>query len=608
MDNKKSYIQKRKDVLEVINWFHEHKRKPSQEAKDDYERSLSARLNKYQMFYRGKKGTILPPELLQLLIDEKLITSIEEAEKIDYENKKKEITEIISWCDKNKRKPRQTKENDEERLIALKINNYQKYYRNPDNGTKLPKDLLQILIDRKLITKEEEKQDSEYKKKKKEVYELIEWIDQNKKNPSILADDEYEKKLAVRRSNYQQYYRGTSKGIKLPKDLIDILLVKNIISKEDDIVSEIVDGEKETVVTIAEKLNTTYATINYYYHKYGSLKRAKDMLFYITKNKKTVDKNYQRLKEQFSLNDEQIRHIKTTEKQSVGKARKSILMYDENKTLSQYCSEQGFNYDVIYKKVVEHGLSIEEAIDDYIKNGSKKPTWYIYKKGEKTFKYLMNKYHLDSSEIVKLVKKDYTISEAITYLCIKDEDKNKKLKNYDIDYLYDIQDNFKDENYFLTEIKDVFLLNDLEWNVLLKGIKRAEEINNDLILFDLSLLLPNLSSEEIYDYLNEHDLLNEQNLKIVFFEQATIYDEENYESKRIHEMKRIISSIGDNWKLLEFEDNSLTFQELSLKQYILAVVDRYKINKEQINNYCLLCKKYEEVKKLINQNKRKVNM
>ena len=215
----------------------------------------------------------------------------------------------------------------------------------------------------------------------------------------------------------------------------------------------------------------------------------------------------------------------------------------------------------------------------------------------------MAKYQMDSSAIIKLVKQDFTISEAITYLCIKNEGKTGNLKKYDIDYLYDIQDNFKDETYFLTDIKDAFLLNDLEWNILLKGLKTAKKINDDLILFDLSLLLNDLSSQEIYEYLKENNLDDEQSLKITFFEQGTIFDEENYELEKVQKMKRIISSIGDNWKLLEFEDNNLTEEELALKQYILVVANRYNLSKEQIDNYCILCKKYEEVKELIDENK-----
>ena len=92
------------------------------------------------------------------------------------------------------------------------------------------------------------------------------------------------------------------------------------------------------------------------YNKYLRLKRSKDMIFYITKSKKQIDKNYDRLKQQFSLNDKQINQIKTYEKPQEKSIHRSTLMYDENKTLAQYCKEHEYNYDVIYKKIVEHGL------------------------------------------------------------------------------------------------------------------------------------------------------------------------------------------------------------------------------------------------------------
>ena len=615
----KEYLEKKKDVLEIIDFYKENKRRPKQDATSKKERSLSAKLTKFQSHYRNNQtGTKLPDDLLKLLLDEGLISTKEDEIKKAHEQKEKDVLEIIKWANEHKRKPTQSVSDSYERLLALRLNNYQKYYRNPSNGTKLPDDLLNLLIENNLVSKEEEKNDIDYKKKQDEVRELLLWIKLSNKTPSTISNDELERKLGIRLNNYRQYYRKTGKGVKLPDDLLKILLDEGLITpkEENDKKEEKIGKERQkinyegveyTFQSLAKHLEVDSKTLRRNYEIYGSINRAIDMIKF-RKKKNMPERNYETLKSEFNLNDADIKTIKNFEKKHEKlKSDEKLPLYN-GQTLHTYCIENGINYDFVKRKIKE-GLTPTDAINLYINGGSKEPSWYIYNKSGQAFSYVMRQYQMNSLDIIELIKKkNMSLNDAVLYKCIEKYSKNYKLSKSDIKYLYDIGYTFKDEDYFLTDVEDAFNLNSHEWKALLEGTRQADIIIRDMKLFELSKKIGDMPSEEIINTLEKYNLLNEQTLKRIFFEQGTIYDEKYFESKKSDDIKRILSSIGSDFILLTYDDKELDNDELSMKNYIRSIISRYNIDDEKVNYFVLLSKKYNDTKCLMDKIKKNESM
>lgn len=101
-----------------------------------------------------------------------------------------------------------------------------------------------------------------------------------------------------------------------------------------------------------------------------------------------------------------------------GRERRKITMYDENMTLRQYCIENGYNYRVIASKI-ENGMSMEDAIEEYLMYGQNDPTSSKYEYHGILLSSLLLHYHVDARSVINMINDGTPLLDAISITIFK---------------------------------------------------------------------------------------------------------------------------------------------------------------------------------------------
>lgn len=96
-----------------------------------------------------------------------------------------------------------------------------------------------------------------------------------------------------------------------------------------------------------------------------------------------------------------------------GRERNKIMMYDDTTTLRQYCIQNGYNYRIIASKI-EKGLSIHDAIEEYLDNGQKNPPNNKYEYHGISLSNLLLSYQVDARSVINLMNEGVPLFDAIS--------------------------------------------------------------------------------------------------------------------------------------------------------------------------------------------------
>lgn len=163
----------------------------------------------------------------------------------EYIKKKENVIELITWIDQ-KGMPKQNSKNKLERNLAARRTRYQNFYRN-NGGTYLPDDLLNLLLEKGIISSKEDEIKDSYQTKLENVQKIISWYKKTGKKPSQYSKDSYEKRLGNLLSNYQKHYRNPKNGLDLPKDLLKELINLNLITTEEEVLKQEQDKKEQDI-------------------------------------------------------------------------------------------------------------------------------------------------------------------------------------------------------------------------------------------------------------------------------------------------------------------------------------------------------------------------
>ena len=167
------------------------------------------------------------------------------------------------------------------------------------------------------------------------------------------------------------------------------------------------------------------------------------------KSKKKDDYNIENILQEFNVDIETLQKYldRTTIKKTSEKS--DPLMY-QGMSLKNYCANNGYNYDVIYRAIKLHDFcgndSLEQLINRsitiYERKGQKEPATWVYEKYGTLVKHILQYLCLDSTRILNDMTK-YTISleEAIRHTIFVQYKKESKY-----DYLEEVY------NYLVEEI------------------------------------------------------------------------------------------------------------------------------------------------------------
>ena len=176
-------------------------------------------------------------------------------------------------------------------------------------------------------------------------------------------------------------------------------------------------GERKFFKTIARDERVAETTLSRYYKKYGNIDKA----VYMAKIK---SKKTQKIKLQntfLGLSDFSIilgikeselinmlnsgMSIEEIKQQKPNRTRKSTLKQQtlklpDGQPLLDFCIENGLNFSCIYYAINTYGKSVEEAIEEYRKNGQNIPQKWIFEKYGILLKHLLLQNNVDSQKVV----------------------------------------------------------------------------------------------------------------------------------------------------------------------------------------------------------------
>lgn len=118
------------------------------------------------------------------------------------------------------------------------------------------------------------------------------------------------------------------------------------------------------------------------------------------------------------------------------KLKQEYMILSSGQTLLEYCVENGVNYAFIYRAINTYGKTIEEAVQEYRKNGSNMPRNWVFEKYGVLLRHLMTSSNIDIQRVVDYMRKEQiSMSEAIEKYVIRRNSKDNKL---DSDWMQEV--------------------------------------------------------------------------------------------------------------------------------------------------------------------------
>lgn len=347
--------------------------------------------------------------------------------------------------------------------------------------------------------------------------------------------------------------------------------------KEESLV--VYKGEKRPISWIAKKENVARSTLERYFKKYQNIDKAIFMArIQKVKNTKVkingtnvsvsdlsiilgikVSKLVSLLNKGMTI--EEIKNQKIPRKEVEYKKQKYTVL-PNGQTLLEYCIENKLNYSSIYRAINVYGKSLEEATEQYKKEGQTIPGNWIFKRYGVLLRHLLLENNVNIDNVVRYMRENQmSIGEAIEKYIIRKNAKEQKLDADWMEELYPILTDEKIGNEY-DDFKKTFFITDNEEKCVLQSNSEIENIKRTLLLFEIADAIKDeiFSQEELPALLQIYGIKPEE-IETIFLELYSKFDGNRINGENSTEMKRkrIINEITRKWYYLgqEERDNVL---------------------------------------------------
>lgn len=253
------------------------------------------------------------------------------------------------------------------------------------------------------------------------------------------------------------------------------------------------------------------------------------------------------------------------------KLKQEYTILSSGQTLLEYCVENGVNYAFIYRAINTYGKTIEEAVQEYRKNGSNMPRNWVFEKYGVLLRHLMTSSNIDIQRVVDYMRKEQiSMSEAIEKYVIRRNSKDNKL---DSDWMQEVYGILTDENMSdeYEEFKNTFYIDEKEEECIIKSQREIQALERKLLLFEIAEVIEEntFSIEELPELLQIYEVQADE-VETIFldlyskFEKGIILGEEQSQLKR----REVLNEITRKWYYLGQEeresvltDNGVTDEE-----------------------------------------------
>lgn len=305
-----------------------------------------------------------------------------------------------------------------------------------------------------------------------------------------------QEKHGLSKTSLRKYYEQTG-------DIYEAIELYNQKQKEYEDSKIEYKGERKFLRTIAKDEGVAETTLGRYYKKYGSIDKAVYMA-------KIQRKRTQKIKLQNSslgLSDLSIilgikesellnmlnsgMSIEDIKQQKPNRTRRSTLRQETLKLpngqpLLDFCVENGLNFSCIYYAINTYGKSVEEAIEEYRKNGQNIPQQWIFEKYGILLKHLLLQNNVNSQRVVSYMRKEnISINDALEEYVIR-----RNCRNLDLDYewIHELYGVLTDEK--MTEeyddFKRTFFVSEQEEECIIESYDEIEGLQRKLLLYEIA--------------------------------------------------------------------------------------------------------------------------
>ena len=418
-----------------------------------------------------------------------------------------------------------------------------------------------------------------YEQANHDIYEAVRLTKEAKlkRNGSILYNGRMMSILAIANENGLEhhslgnYYKQTNdiyKAVELTKEAKD--RHRGIIEYKGKIMS---------ISGIAELEGIKALTLKKFYESYKDIEKA----VFITKESQLRRKqallrgkkaSYEELANEFGISvielDRKIKSGVKLDKEFATPRSKDILKYDED-SLYRYCLDHSYNYWVIRHLIQVYGKEPKEAIKEYVANGQKIPTKWIYEKYNVLFKHLTLKFGLDSNRIIRTMKEyNCGIDAAITRLVIVSNNADTDFKKAEIDWmeeLYSFVEKLSKDEY--AQVKYTFFITEREEKFIKDKKTIIDSIRRQLLLYELSLVIDEWPVSELTEMMELYNISDEERRTIVLdlyapFEEKVINPTEEHQRKN----EKLSDLVLDNSISLKEIINSSELSDLEKNEVI----------------------------------------
>lgn len=268
------------------------------------------------------------------------------------------------------------------------------------------------------------------------------------------------------------------------------------------------------------------------------------------------------------------------------KLKQEYTILSSGQTLLEYCLENGVNYAFIYRAINTYGKTIEEAVQEYRKNGSNMPRNWVFEKYGVLLRHLMTSSNIDIQRVVDYMRKEQiSMSEAIEKYVIRRNSKDNKL---DSDWMQEVYGILTDENMSdeYEEFKNTFYIDETEEECIIKSQREIQALERKLLLFEIAEVIEEntFSIEELPELLQIYEVQADE-VETIFldlyskFEKGIILGEEQAQLKRrevLNEITRKWYYLGQEERERILKDNEVTDEEKQMIVNTSNEIVKYK--------------------------------
>lgn len=335
-------------------------------------------------------------------------------------------------------------------------------------------------------------------------------------------------------------------------------------------------GERKFLVTIAKDEGVAETTLVRYYKKYGNIDKA----VYMAQIKR---KRAQKIKLQNSslgLSDlsiilgikeselinmltsgmsiDDIKQRKPTRTRR-GTLKQEKLKLPNGQPLLDFCIENGLNFSCIYYAVNTYGKSIEEAIEEYRKNGQNIPQQWIFEKYGILLKHLLLQNNINSQRVVSYMRKEnISISDALEKYVIR-----RNCRNLDLDYewMHELYGVLTDESMTdeYDDFKSTFFVSEQEEDCIIESYDEIETLQRKLLLYEIAEAFREgvFEESEKGELLRIYDITDKE-VETIFLDLYNGFGNKVSLSEPQQKRRTIIADITRKWYYMTGEERTST--------------------------------------------------